>query len=74
MRYNKYAETLTNSKDMKVALCYWGIARSTDETIESIERHILKPLLDANVDVTVFLHTYTSMIPYTNPRSNEWGI
>lgn len=59
---------------MRVALCYWGIARSTDETIESIERNILKPLLDANVDVRVYVHTYTSTQPYTNPRANEFNL
>lgn len=59
---------------MRVALCYWGIARSTDETIDSIERNILKPLADANIETRVFVHTYTQNRPYVNSRAGEWNL
>ena len=58
----------------KVALCYWGIARSTDFTIESIERNIWKPLEDANIEYTTFVHTFSVNKPYTNSRASEWNI
>ena len=56
---------------MRVGLCYWGLARSTDLTIESIEKYILEPLKEANIDYTVFLHTFLIFDEYTNPRSDE---
>jgi len=61
-------------KNIKVALCFWGIARSTDFTIESIERNIWKPLQDAGIKYTTFLHTFTLKNPYTNSRASEWNI
>lgn len=59
---------------MKVALCFWGIARSTDWTIESIETNIWKPLDDNNIEYDTFLHTFTLETPYTNSRANEWNL
>lgn len=56
---------------MKVALCFWGICRSTDMTIQSIQSCILKPLQDANIEYDVYLHTYTLYRPYSNPRAKE---
>lgn len=59
---------------MRVALCYWGLARSTDITIESIEACILEPLKQANIQYTVFLHTFLIFREYNNCRANEWDI
>jgi hypothetical protein len=59
---------------MRVALCFWGIARSTDWTIESIETNIWKPLEDAGIEYDTFVHTFTLERPYTNSRAGEWNL
>ena len=41
----------------RVAVCFWGINRSLDLTLPSIQRHLLAPLADH--DVELFFHTYT---------------
>ena len=59
---------------MKVALCFWGISRSTEFTIESIENCIWKPLVNAGIEYKTFVHTMTLDEPYTNPRAEEWNV
>ena len=41
----------------RVAVCFWGINRSLDLTLPSIQKHLLAPL--AGHDVQLFFHTYT---------------
>lgn len=55
----------------KVALCYWGICRSTDKTLESIKKYIYTPLKNNNYDYDVFLHTFSINRTYKNKRSDE---
>ena len=59
---------------MKVAICFWGLCRSTHLTLESIRRCIFEPLQAAGIEYTVFLHTYTLYKSYTNSRSCESNI
>jgi len=59
---------------MHVALCFWGLCRSTHLVLDSIERCILEPLQSAGVTVTIYLHTYTLYRPYTNSRSGEYSL
>jgi hypothetical protein len=59
---------------MRVAVCFWGICRSTDYTIESIENNIFSPLRTAGIDYDIFVHTYTLYTPYENRRAGEYGI
>ena len=59
---------------MRVALCFWGLCRSTHLTIDSIEKYIFTALRDAGITYDVYVHTYTLYRPYTNIRSNEVGI
>jgi hypothetical protein len=54
-----------------IAICVWGICRSTDHTIESVRQHIFQPLETAGIDYTVYLHTYALYRPYENPRAKE---
>jgi hypothetical protein len=56
---------------MRIALCFWGICRSTDKTIETIKNNIFKSLQEHGFEYDIFLHTYTLYKPYTNPRANE---
>lgn len=58
-------------QQMKVALCFWGLCRSTDLTIQSIQTCIFQPLQDAGIQYDVYLHTYTLYRPYSNPRALE---
>jgi hypothetical protein len=59
---------------MKVALCFWGLCRSLEHTIESINDKIIKPLQEAGIDYTIFLHTYTIYHRYNNTRAGEENI
>ena len=54
-----------------IAICVWGICRSTDLTFESIRTHIFQPLQAAGITYTLFLHTYALYRPYENPRAGE---
>ena len=56
---------------MKVALCFWGICRSTNLTIQSIQSCIFQPLQAAGIQYDTYIHTYTLCKPYSNPRANE---
>lgn len=59
---------------MRVALCFWGLCRSTHLTIASIERQIFSVLRAAGIQYDVFVHTYSITRPYTNPRSGEYEL
>jgi hypothetical protein len=59
---------------MKIALCFWGICRSTDITIESIQTYIFNILKQNNIDYDVYLHTFSLYRPYTNPRAGEFSL
>ena len=54
-----------------IAICVWGICRSTDLTIESVNQHIFQPLQAAGITYELFLHTYALYRPYENPRAGE---
>lgn len=56
---------------MKVALCFWGLTRSLKHTINSIQEHVLQPLKQAEIEYTIFMHTYTMSTKYHNPRTGE---
>jgi hypothetical protein len=59
---------------MKVALCFWGICRSTDLVLKSIESCVFNALRKNGIKFDVYLHTYTLYRPYTNPRAKEENI
>ena len=54
----------------RVAVCFFGLTRSLDVTVESIRRGIIDPLRKADYEVEVFLHTYRANAA-NNPRSEE---
>lgn len=56
---------------MRVAVCFWGLCRSTDRVLESIETCIFTPLREAGIVYDTFLHTYKLFRPYTNMRASE---
>jgi hypothetical protein len=59
---------------MRVAICFWGLCRSTDKIQESIERCLYEPLRRAGILFDVYIHTYKLYHPYTNPRSKEYAV
>jgi hypothetical protein len=59
---------------MHIAICFWGICRSTDKTIESIQKCIYDPLKNAGHTYEIFVHTFTLRKPFNNPRSNEINV
>ena len=42
----------------RVAVCFFGLARSLRWTLPSVERHVLDVLRDSNMQVEIFVHTY----------------
>jgi hypothetical protein len=56
---------------MRIALCFWGLCRSTDVILESYIENVYKPLYLAGYDIDVYVHTYKLYRAYTNFRSNE---
>lgn len=68
-------ETKTvKSLEMRIALCFWGLCRSTDRILKSYEENVLQPLLEAGHQVDVYLHTYKLYRSYTNIRANEINV
>lgn len=53
-----------------VALCFFGLTRSLDLTIDSIRHSIIDPLLLNDIKFSIYLHTYNSTV-ITNRRSAE---
>lgn len=43
---------------MKVALCFWGITRSLQYTLPSIQEHIFKALEKENISYEIFMHVF----------------
>ena len=58
---------------MKVALVFSGILRSLQYTHQNIKDNILKPLQDANLDITLYCHNYVlpDNVKYSNIRNKE---
>ena len=62
---------VNNPKKYKVALCFWGILRSLKFTYDNIKNNIIKPLINYNCEVTIFIHTYSIDGVYINKRAND---
>ena len=59
---------------MKVAICFWGLNRSIEYTIESLETNIFTPLRQAGIEYRIFAHFFTLTRPYNNPRADEQNV
>lgn len=55
---------------MRIALCFWGLQRSTQYTYKSIYSCILLPLKQKNIQVDIYVHS-TTVTHYVNYRSKE---
>lgn len=59
---------------MRVAICFWGLNRSIEYTLESLQSYLFQQLRDAGIEYRIFLHTLTLSRMYTNPRANERNV
>ena len=48
---------------MKVAICYWGLTRSTKKVYQSHYNHLFNVLKNANIEFTTFMHTWKTQLP-----------
>lgn len=59
---------------MKIAFAFWGITRSLNYTINSINDKIFSVLKENNIDYHIFMHTYNVYSKYNNKRANECNV
>jgi hypothetical protein len=55
----------------KVAILFFGLTRSTDMVLDSIQKKLFNPITEAGLDYDIFLHTYILESPYINEWSKE---
>ena len=59
---------------MKIALGFWGITRSLKYTIQSIQQFIINPLRRHNIEIVIYMHTFSINSKYNNIRTGEMNI
>lgn len=62
---------MENNKKIKVAVCFYGLCRTTHKTIYSIQKNIYNALDDLNIKYDVYIHTYNIHKEYNNSWSGE---
>lgn len=55
----------------RVALCFFGLTRSLNHTLESIKENVIGKIEKEGYEVDVFLHTYNDVTHLTNGRTGE---
>ena len=55
----------------KIAILFFGLTRSTDVVLDSIQKKLFNPITEAGFDYDIFLHTYLLDSPYINEWSKE---
>lgn len=55
----------------RVALCFFGLTRSLNHTLPSIQENMIGKLKEEGYEVDVFLHTYNDVTHLTNGRTGE---
>ncbi len=63
-------ERKDEAQHRRYAICFYGILRSMDIVLPTIEHHIFDAIKKAGDEYDVFVHTY-SMETYYNPRAKE---
>ena len=64
-------ETFKTTNDLKIGICFYGLTRSLEYTIDSINSNIFDVLKDNNIEYDVYLHTY-DLDKIHNPRTGEY--
>jgi hypothetical protein len=70
--FHRFNDNFENPK--KVAICFFGLCRSTHHTADSIKKNIYNALDNLNIDYDVYLHTYKIDKEYNNKWSNESNV
>ena len=55
----------------KVAILFFGLSRTLERTIDSLERNLFTPLRESSMHYDIFVHTYKIHGAYSNMWSNE---
>ena len=55
----------------RIAIAFYGLCRSLDKTIDSIQDMLITRLRSAGYDVDIYVHTYVSDKPYRSAWSGE---
>jgi hypothetical protein len=74
LKYQAKLRNVLYKTNPNVALCFYGLCKSTNYTIESINKCIFDPLKNLNFNYDIYLHTYNVTKPYTNLRNSEENI
>ena len=61
-----------NNTKPKIAICFFGLCKSTNYTIDSINKCIFDPLIQFEYDI--YVHTFYINDVYSNKRNNENNI
>jgi hypothetical protein len=69
--YSKYENNSPSTKKLKIAVCFFGLCRSTHHTIDSIKKNIYDALDNLAIEYDVYLHTYKIDKEYNNKWSGE---
>lgn len=59
-----------SNKKHRVAVCFFGLTRSLDYTLDSIKKNILSPLEQSNIEYDIILHSY-NLKSIKSKRSGE---
>ena len=65
-------EPIAPPRALHVAVCFFGLLRSLNYTVDSIRSHVLDPLLLSGTTYDVYVHTYNDS-SITNARNAEFG-
>jgi hypothetical protein len=55
----------------KVAIIFFGLTRTLNKTIHSLQENLFKPLNENSMNYDIFMHTYKIFGPYHNMWSGE---
>jgi hypothetical protein len=59
---------------MKIAICFWGLCRSTNHTVGSLNTNVFEKLKQFNISYDIYVHTYTINKIYNNRWAKESNI
>jgi hypothetical protein len=59
---------------MHIAICFWGLLRSLQFTIDNIHEQILLPLNSYGHTYDIYIHTYQFRGTYNSTRNNEANV
>ncbi len=58
---------------MHIAICFWGLLRALQYTVDNIHKEILLPIQSYGHTYDIYIHTYSLKGVYRSERNNETG-